>query len=87
MVVRKIFPSRTIGTIIFPNGAPLTFAEIRPPFLPRSAGLTGGFEPLLFRIHNRALVVAPGSRGWKLFPPGSGMGLNPNSEVSAAEPS
>src|SRR5690606_5004477 len=32
VIVGKIIPGTTIGTVILPNGSPLPFTEVRPPF-------------------------------------------------------
>src|SRR5687767_12797143 len=37
MLVREVVPGIAVVAVVLADGAPLSFAEVRPPFLPRHA--------------------------------------------------
>src|SRR5712691_860297 len=49
MVVRKVFPSRSIRAVILADCAPLPLGEVRSPALPMNLPKPGLFETLIFR--------------------------------------
>ena len=50
LVVAEVIPGVAVVAVIFAHGAPLAFAEIGPPLLPRSVRVAGFFETLLFGV-------------------------------------
>src|SRR3989441_3413731 len=49
MVVRKVFPSRSMRAVILADCAPLPLGEVRSPALPMHLPQPGLFETLIFR--------------------------------------
>ena len=62
----KIIPGITVFAVVFPDGAPLAFAEIRSPFFPGNARVARFFKTLLFLAHNDGLLNASDVRGLML---------------------
>src|SRR5260370_37765504 len=49
MVVRKVFPRRSVRAVILADCAPLPLGEVRSPALPMNLPQPGLFETLIFR--------------------------------------
>src|SRR2546426_7941148 len=49
MIVRKVFPSRSIRAVVLADCAPLPLGEVRSPALPMNLPQPGLFETLIFR--------------------------------------
>src|SRR5260370_1867761 len=54
LVVAEIVPGVASLAVVLANRAPLAFAQIRPPFLPRSLALPGFPQPLLLSCHKNS---------------------------------
>src|ERR1700757_3006199 len=60
LVMTEIVPRIPVRTIVFANGTPLPFTEIRTPLFPRDTGFTGIIQAFLlirFSISNGRLLA------------------------------
>src|SRR5581483_6168906 len=55
MIMREEIPGVTARAVVLAHGAPLAFAEVRSPLLPRDGACPRFFEPTLFSGHHRSL--------------------------------
>ena len=66
VVVRKVVPGIAVRAVVLPDGAPLPFAQVRPPFLPGGRCGCAFGEALLFDVH--AVILWCGARLAAAFP-------------------
>ena len=73
VVMGEIVPGVSVLAVIFADRAPLPFAEVGSPLLPRDAGLTGFVQPLLLGNVDDCLGHGcPPSAAQALMSPGTG---------------
>ena len=51
LVVGEVVPGVAAFAVVLADGAPLAFAEVRPPFLPGDLSLPSLFQSIVFRGH------------------------------------
>ena len=58
LFMAEVVPGVSVRAIVFPNRAPLAFAQVRSPFLPRRFFVTGCRKAFCFCVGTRHCVLS-----------------------------
>ena len=56
LIVREVVPRISVGAVVLADRAPLSFAQVGPPALPRCLALARCLEPVSFNVSAHAFL-------------------------------